>query len=279
MAFFQQSAHSGLTDLSEEPGKQCSSSVLFDDVTSAGISSEHDTNSVKRMQLPPPSWCALEASPSKRPVPVRLCARDACLGAAFLGLSTDNDSEEEDGQHAKYLGPHCCRAGTSTTCVPRQRLASSFFHSDPAHTHTAQFVTAFPNYDRMLEDPDVAASRAEAAADKANDDAAFALHKATAVTGLAETSITYCYAAVAVACVMAGVGIVNGYIDWKCYKRDNGDVEEMEKSLQTSGWPEYRRRFLTANAAGAAGAQQPSSSSSSSGPRSGSHSQQRGSDY
>lgn len=115
----------------------------------------------------------------------------------------------------------------------------------------------------MEEDPDALASRAEAAADNANEDAAYAMHKAVDVFTLAENSIVYCYIAVAVAFLMATVGVINGWVDWMCTKRDGGDIDEFVNDLQTSGWPEYRRRFMTANVTG--GSQ--SSGSSASGSR------------
>lgn len=205
---------------------------------------------------------------------------NARRGASFLGLSVDTDREEVCKQ-ADALLPQSLSVSSSSTRMPSRRLlgtcfldmghapasspefASSLFHSQLDHVHSSspELASSFFLRHHFTQDPEVATDRAAAAAEHAENDASFALHKALGVTKIADAAVLYCYSAVFVAMAMAALGIANGAIDWYATKRDQDDVEETEKDLAQSGWPEYLRRRQSGGPADQAGGQLASASS------------------
>jgi len=105
-------------------------------------------------------------------------------------------------------------------------------------------------------------ARADAAASHASEDSAYALTKSVQVFDIANTSVMYCYAAVAIGFVMAGVGVVNGWVDLKCTNRDDEEIDESVKTLEESGWPAYRRRWAQQNPDSLSGGNQSGTQSS-----------------
>lgn len=167
-------------------------------------------------------------------------ARRAQISASFLGLSADIDQDAMQ-HHTEAFLPQSLSVASRSVRGTSRALGTSFLGLDSVHASAHEFASSFAG---TSEDPEVMVYRAEAAADHAEEHSAFALQKAISVHLLADSAIMYCYAAVFLASVFAGVGVVNGVIDWYCTKRDEEGVISLESSLQTSGWVEYRRRFL-----------------------------------
>jgi len=207
---------------------------------------------------------------------------NARIGASFLGLSADTHREQVC-QQADALLPQSLNISPSSTRMSSRllgtcfldmdhapasspELASSLFHNHLDHVHSSspEFASSF--FHHFTQDPEVATDRAAAAAEHAENDSAFALHKALGVTKIADAAILYCYSAVFVAMAMAALGVANGAIDWYAAKRDQGDVEDVEETLASSGWPEYQRRRQSGRPAEQAG-EQPGSASSGNEPR------------
>lgn len=121
-------------------------------------------------------------------------------------------------------------------------LGTSFLGLDHGHVSTHAWVSSF----HLETDPAAMAARAEQAALRSEDDAAFALRKAVSVNLVSERAIIYCYGAVFFATVTALISIANGVVDLWSTKRDEAMVDGVQEGLQTSGWPAYRARFLPA---------------------------------
>lgn len=190
---------------------------------------------------------------------VRSRARNAHLGASFLGLNSESDHESLRRQ-VETLVPQSLNVATGSMPVPNRLAGTSFLDLHHAHK-TPECVSSFN--EAVSEDPEVMTMRASAAAEHAEDDAAFALHKALSVGVMADTAIMYCYAAVFIAMVMAALGVLNGLVDWWGTKRDEGACEELEQELNTSGWPAYRARWLPGAARGSASSSGPSAAGGS----------------